>query len=99
MDAMKIKTKKELLNILADRLFPVLDDLENDAKTTWQAIGKSNRQKKNWKTDELMFDSDGNPIYEDEYGYVPKQPEAFDDNDKAKLSAIEMIRNSLEKLI
>ena len=99
MNTMKIKTKKELINILADRLFPVLDDIENDVKNEWKAIGKSDKQRKNWRTDELIFDDDGNPVYEDEYGYVPKDPDNYDDNDKAKLSAIETLRNTLEKLI
>lgn len=99
MNTMKIKTKKELINILADRIFPVLDDIENDVGQIWKVIGKSDEQKKNWKTGELIFDDDGNPIYQDEWGYVPKPEEDFDDTDRAKLAAIENIRNTLEKLI
>ena len=99
MNTMKIKTKKELINILADRIFPVLDDIEKDVNSEWKVIGKSDRQKKNWRTDELIFDDEGNPVYEDEYGYVPKDPDCYDDNDKAKLAAIENIKNTLEKLI
>ena len=99
MNMEKIRNKKELINILADRIFPTLDAIENDTKSVWKAIGKSDKQKKNWRTDELMFDDEGNPIYEDEYGYVPKEPDEFDDDDRAKLNAIEVIRNTLEKLI
>lgn len=99
MNMEKIKTKKELLNILADRIFPNLEMAEKDAREDYKITGKTDKQKKDWKTDELLFDDNGDPIYEDKWEYVEKTPEEMTEDDNAKIAAIEIIRNALEKLI
>ena len=99
MNMEKLQMKKALLDILADSLLPELDRVEKNASTDYRQIGISTTQKRNWKTDELVFDENGDPVYEPEYGYVPKSEEELTDWDKARFAAVEVIRNALEKLI
>ena len=44
-----------------------------------------------------LFDDDGNAIMEDEWADIPKKE--FNDDDKAELKAIEIVKAALEKLI
>lgn len=99
MNTMKLKTKRELLSILADHIYPSLDELEKYTKQDYRILGDSDKQAVDWKTGEPKFDEEGSPIMEKEWGYVDKAEEEFTDNDLAKLAAIELLRNALEKLI
>ena len=96
MNSTKLVIKRELLNIL-DALFHTLDDEERCVNQEYAVIGKNARQKKDWRTGELMFDENGEPVMEDEWGYVPKK--SLTDEDKAKLEAICQVKAVLEKLI
>lgn len=99
MNISKIAQKKAILDLLADDLFSALDYRERAVKQTYKVVGTSNKQATDWKTGELKYDEVGNPIYEKEYDYVDKTPEEFSESDLATLSAIELVRNTLEKLI
>ncbi len=99
MNMEKLNTKKELLTILAERIYPELERAEKDAGCDYKKIGVSSTQRKNWKTGELMFDENGDPIYEEIWDYVDKDEDEVTDKDKAKLDAIEIIRNALDRLI
>ena len=99
MNTMKLKTKKALITILADRLFPALDSEEKDTREDYRIIGDSDKQATDWRTGELRFTEDGEPIMEKEWAYVQKTQEELTEEDLAKLAAIETLRNALEKLI
>lgn len=95
----KLIIKKELLDVLTENVLPELERVEKQTRMDYRVVGKSDRQKTNWKTDELIFDEEGNPVYEDKWDYVKKEEDELTDKDKARLSAIELIYNALEKLI
>lgn len=99
MNMDKLRIKKELLGILADRLFPALDSAEKDAREDYRVTGKTDVPRRHWKTNDLVFDAEGNPVYEDKWEYVTKADDELTNDDKAKLAAIEIIRTALEKLI
>lgn len=99
MNTMKLKTKKALITILADRLFPALDSEEKDTREDYRIIGDSDEQATDWRTGELKFNDDGEPIMEKKWGYVQKTQEELTEDDIARLAAIETLRTALEKLI
>lgn len=96
MKSEKLIVKREVLDILC-KLFATLDEEEKCVNQEYTIIGEKTRQRKDWRTGELVTDEDGNPVMEDEWGYVPKK--VLTDDDKAKLQAIGQIKAVLEKLI
>ena len=94
-----IMVKKAVLNNLED-IFRDLETKEECLKVTYGKTGKKVQSKK-WNRElgefEYLVDDDGNPIMEDEWADVPKTE--FNDDDKAELKAIEIVKAALEKLI
>lgn len=99
MNMDKLLTKRAILTILADRLYPELDRADKDAREDYRITGKTDKQKISWKTDEPVFDENGNPVYEDKWEYVMKEEDELTEEDKAKIAAVEIIRSALDKLI
>ena len=100
-----IMEKKEALDIIED-LLATLATKEEDCGKEWAKVGTV--QKKKW-TDEGGYQSvwmddegkqtlenTGKPYMIDDYDYVAKA--VLDDRDKARLSAIEKIRETLASL-
>ena len=98
---MNIIVKKAMLEVL-EELYCRLDDMENDCKRYW---GRTEQmvQKTKWdretKEDIPQFNEDGEPIMEYVYDYITKTDDQIDDRDRAKLSAIESIKKTLDKLV
>lgn len=94
----KIREKKQMLDLL-QKILSTLDSEENDTKMEYRATGKTETQKKHWKTGELLWEDEEKtiPVYETKYDYVEK--EEFSEDDKAKLEAINQIRTAIEKLV
>ena len=91
-----IREKKALLEILET----MLDRLEQDrdyVSKEYTAIGVTDEQDTDWRTGELKFDEDGNPVYKKEYGYVDKTE--LDEHDKAKLNAYNYLIDELNKMV
>ena len=110
---LSIEAKRAMLDIIKEML-EKLDYLENDNTCEYGVIGTSDRQRKQLRRDEngevvrdsegnkiwdLVFDDDGEPVYEEEYGYLEYNPETASDRMKAYKSACEQMRKSLEKMI
>ena len=94
-----IMVKKAVLNNLED-IFRDLETKEECLKVTYGKTGKQVQSRK-WNREtqsyDYLFDDDGKPIMEDEWADVPKTE--FNDDDKAELKAIEIVKAALEKLI
>lgn len=99
-----IMEKKETLDIIED-LLAILASKEEDCGKEWAKVGT--KQKKKWNGDEdqlVWMDGEGNqtlentgkPYMVDDYDYVAKA--VLSDRDKARLSAIEKIRETLASL-
>lgn len=101
MKRVDILTKKAVLEVL-EQLFGVLDREEEDTKTTWGKLDKM-VVKTEWNSEtkkcEEVYDENGEPVMVNDYGTIPKKPDEFSTEDKAKLEAIKTIKVALEKLI
>lgn len=101
MDRMNIIVKKAMLEVL-EELYCRLDDVENDCRRYW---GRTDRQeqKTRWNKEthesDPVFDDNGEPVMEYVYDYIEKTEDEITDRDKAKLSAIDSVRKSLDKLV
>ena len=110
---LSIEAKRAMLDIIKEML-EKLDYLENDNTCEYGVIGTSDRQRKQLRRDEngevvrdaegnrcfdLVFDEDGEPEYEDEYGYLEYNPETATESQKAYKSACDQMRRALEKMI
>lgn len=93
-----IMAKAEVLNEVAQ----YIEGRINDRGCEYTVIGKSTRQKKDWRNDgALMWEDDACtiPMYEDEYGYVPIPEEDLSDEKRTYIAAARDVLKSLEKLI
>ena len=95
---LSLKEKKALLEKIED----MVHSLEQDRVyygQDYRSIGKSDKQATSWKTKELLWEDEEKtiPKYEDIYGYVDK--EELDDDDKAKIKAVDTIIEALLKLV
>lgn len=110
---LSIEAKRAMLDIIKEML-EKLDYLENDNTCEYGVIGTSDRQRKQLRRDEngeVVRDADGNrifdyvyndngePEYEEEYGYLEYNPETATERQKAYKSACEQMRKALEKMI
>lgn len=104
--ATMVMEKKEILDVL-ETLMESLGRMEEDAHKTWGKVGT--RQKTKWSDEQggsipVYLDEDGNetftvtdtPKIVDDYDYIEK-PE-LDDRDKARINAINTIRETLASL-
>lgn len=94
----KIRVKKEMLDLLQD-IMTMLADKETEVSKEYKNVGKTDKQRTNWKTGELMWEDEEKtiPLYEDNWEYVDK--EELTENDKARIEAINQIRTTIEKLV
>lgn len=104
-----IMEKKERLDIL-DQLIGTLNNMELEAKKEWARTGtqsqltrwcdETNQSELVWKDEngKKTFDQSitGEPYMVDDYDYMPKTE--YSDRDKARLEAIELVRNTLAGL-
>lgn len=101
-----IMEKKETLDIL-ESLMEKLGNLEDDTRKDWDVIGTKQRERLNDATGEYApvyldendvetFENTGKPKMVNDYGYVEKKE--FTDRDKARLTAIDKIRDLLVTL-
>ena len=93
-----IRDKKNVLYYL-EILLQRLECEENDILTEWGVIGKSEKQAIDWKTKELKWEDEEKtiPVYEDEYGSVPKKE--LDEDDNSRKRAIEFLKEYLMKAV
>ena len=94
----KLKVKAQVLDIVR-RFYETLDGIENDVSQEYKVVGKTDEQAVDWHTKEPLWEDEEKtiPKYRDKYDYVQK--ENLDEDDKAKLEAINQIRIALEKLV
>ena len=110
---LSIEAKRAMLDIIKE-MIEKLDYLENDNTCEYGVIGLSDRQRKTLRRDEdgnavrddegnkiwdYVYDDNGEPEYEEEYGYLEYNPEKASDRQKAYKSACEQMRKALEKMI
>lgn len=96
----KVQLKKAQLDII-EKLFSTLDEAEKDTKSNFMVVGKKAEQAKSWRTGELLWEDEEKtiPKYEDKYDYVPIPEAELSDERKAKIKAIEDLREVLDKYI
>ena len=94
----KLKVKVQVLDIIK-RFYEILDSNEEDTSLEYTVVGKTDEQAVDWHTKEPLWEDEDKtiPKYKDKYDYVKK--EVLDDDDKARLEAINQIRTALEKLV
>lgn len=95
-----IKVKKEVLSLL-ESFECTLSSREQDARQEYTEVGLSDEQKTDWRTGELLWEDEEKtiPIYKPIYDYVDKKESELDDDDRAKLEAIDIVRKALNALI
>lgn len=94
----KLKVKKEVITYL-ENVFSKLQDYEDNVKKNWQPVRDTDEQDTHWKTGELLWEDEEQtiPKMKKEYDYVDKKE--LDEDNLAKIEAIEVIRTALEKLV
>jgi len=101
-----VMEKKEMLDIIED-LLETLGRREEDVSKTWGKVGT--KQKTKWsddqgeslpvwldENDEETFENTGKPKIVDDYDYYEKAE--LDDRDRARLAAINKVRETLAAL-
>lgn len=94
----KLKVKAQVLDIVKN-FFETLDRYEEDTSQEYTVVGKTDEQAVDWHTKEPLWEDEEKtiPKYRDKYDYVKK--EELEEDDKARLEAINLIRTTLEKLV
>lgn len=94
----KLKVKEQVLDIVK-YFFEILERKEEETTEEYACVGKSDEQAVDWHTKELLWEDEDKtiPKYRDKYDYVKK--EELNEDDKARLEAINIIRTTLEKLV
>jgi len=82
----------------------VLDFLEEKRRDTgmeYRAVGKTDKQARNWRTDELLWEDEEHtiPKYEDKYDYVEIPEEELSEERIAKMGAIDDLMIKIKKMI
>lgn len=110
---LSIEAKRAMLDIIKEML-EKLDYLEKDNTCEYGVIGLSDRQRKTLRRAEdgnpvrddegnkiwdYVYNDNGEPEYEEEYGYLEYNPETSSDRQKAYKSACDQMRKALEKMI
>ena len=101
-----IMEKKETLDVL-ETLLEKLSNIEDDARKEWGKVGTKQRERYNDATGEYApvyldenneetFENTGKPKIVYDYDYIEKKE--FTDRDKARLAAINTIRDLLATL-
>ena len=97
----RVLTLKEKKALLA-KVEELVQSLERDREyyaQDYKPVAKSDKQATHWKTGELLWEDEEKtiPKYEDIYDYVDK--EELDDEDKAKITAVDRIIDALCDLV
>ena len=95
---LSLREKRALL----EKVESMVQSLEQDRVyygQSYEEIGTSEEQDTNWKTKELLWEDEEKtiPKYKKIYGYVDKAE--LDDEDKAKIKAVDTIIDALLKLV
>ena len=93
-------TKFKEAKIRAEVLQEVYESLEEkvrDTKQYWGVTKKAAKQKVDWRTNEPVFDDDGLPVMEDEYGYIDK--DELTEDDQLRLKVLKETIKAIEKLL
>ena len=95
------KYRVEAQITILDKLLNTLDDIEKEETTSYEVVGKEDKQAKDWRTGELLWEDDEKtiPLYHNKWDYVTIDPKLYSDSQKAMLSEIDNIRKKLEELI
>ena len=80
-----------------EELVKKLDYDEQNLLTTIKVVGTEHR--KDYKSGELMYDENGNPIMRDKYETVPVNEDELDDADYAQLVAIRYLKKELDEMV
>ena len=101
MEISKIKTKREEIQVLEEMYDFLADKLKSSPFTQYKIVGKTENQKKNWRTDELMWEDEEKtiPVYEDKWDTVVVPEEEYTDEMKARKTAIENLMKALDKFV
>lgn len=96
-----IKTKKAELDLLEEVYDFVKGKLDESPFKVYKVVGKSSEQRRDWRTDELLWEDEEKtiPSYKDEYGYVVTPEEEYTDDDWARKAAIEDLLTKLDNLV
>lgn len=94
----KLKVKAQVIDIIKG-IYERLNVFEDDVSQEYTVVGKTDEQAVDWHTKEPLWEDEDKtiPMYRDKYDYVKK--EVLNDDDKARLEAINQIRTALEKLV
>ena len=93
-------TKFKEAKIRAEVLQEVYDSLEEKIRYTkqyWGVIKKDAKQKVDWRTNEPVFDDEGLPVMEDEYGYIDKGE--LTEDDELRIKVLQDVIKSIERLL
>ena len=93
-------TKFKEAKIRAEVLQEVYESLEEKIRNTkqyWGVIKKDDHQKVDWHTNEPVFDDEGLPVMEDEYGYIDK--DEITEDDELRIKVLQDVIKSIEKLL
>ena len=96
-----ISKKKALLEAL-EAVFSHIDYQTKDLKREYRKLDKqvqSTQYNRETKSYDPVFDEDGNPVMENEWGYVDLKEDEISDENKEKLAAYKEIEKTLEKLL
>ena len=96
-----ISKKKALLEAL-ESVFSHIDYQTQDLKREYRKLdtqSQATRYNKETQRRELVFDDDGNPVMENDWGYVDFEEDKIPDENKEKLAAYKEIEKALEKLL
>ena len=95
---LSLKEKRALLEKVENMVASLEQDRVYEGQS-YEVIGTSDEQDTSWSTKELLWEDDEQtiPKYKKIYGYVDKTE--LDDDDKARIKAIDTIIEALMKLV
>ena len=78
-----------------------LDSIRKNTVQSYEIIGKSDTQAVDWKTKEPLWEDEEQtiPKYEPKWGWVDIPESEFDEEQRAKLSAITLVAAALERIV
>lgn len=93
------KFRKKLLEVeYLEKMFNLLESEEKDVCTDYRPTGEK-EQDRNWRTNELKFDENGDPVMRDIYNYVTVDESELTDDARDRLRIIRDLKVKLEKLL
>lgn len=91
--------KKAIELRLVNGLYQTLEDKLRDCHMTWEAVGETDKQVKDWRTGELKWEDEEKtiPKMEKKYDYVEVPDEEISDDARLEMDVIKEIMSKLEK--